>query len=153
MTELSLTLPELGKPDKTQDPKIVTALTTIQNLINGNLDITNFPKAISTTSPAAYTPRIEVTTSSKHANPSSTRPAQVNIDFNMTAVSSFGIVGRLHVGGVIVSEFFCDEKVQGGIRIGTGFWLAPSEEWELEPNGTEAGGAKLSSLFVSYREL
>jgi hypothetical protein len=41
MTTLSLILPEIGKPDHTQDPKIVTALTEIQTWGNGNIGTAN----------------------------------------------------------------------------------------------------------------
>ncbi len=37
MSELSLVLPEIGKPDTTEDPKIVTAFTAIQTFANGNI--------------------------------------------------------------------------------------------------------------------
>jgi len=41
MTEVSLVLPEIGKPDKTQDPRINTAFTAIQTWANGNVDSSN----------------------------------------------------------------------------------------------------------------
>lgn len=41
MTSLSLVLPEIGVPDLTEDPKIVTAFSTIQVWANGNIDSTN----------------------------------------------------------------------------------------------------------------
>ncbi len=45
MTQISLETPEIGKPDKTEDPKIITCFTTIQTAINGNLDSTNLKPA------------------------------------------------------------------------------------------------------------
>lgn len=41
MTSLSLILPEIGVPDVTEDPKIVTAFSTIQTWANGNIDSAN----------------------------------------------------------------------------------------------------------------
>ncbi len=41
MTQISLETPEIGKPDATEDQKIITCFTTIQTAINGNLDSTN----------------------------------------------------------------------------------------------------------------
>ncbi len=41
MTQISLETPEIGKPDKTEDQKIITCFTTVQTAINGNLDSTN----------------------------------------------------------------------------------------------------------------
>ena len=41
MSLIALTLPEVGKPDKTEDPKVTTALTTLQTWANGNIDSTN----------------------------------------------------------------------------------------------------------------
>lgn len=41
MSELSLVLPEVNKPDKTEDPKIVTAFTQIQTWANGNIGAVN----------------------------------------------------------------------------------------------------------------
>ncbi len=37
MSELSLVLPEIGKADRTEDPKIVTAFTQVQTWANGNI--------------------------------------------------------------------------------------------------------------------
>ncbi len=45
MTQISLETPEIGKPDKTEDQKIITCFTTIQTAINGNLDSTNLKPA------------------------------------------------------------------------------------------------------------
>lgn len=39
---ISLSLPQVGQPDSTEEPKIPSDLTIIQNVINGNLDDTNF---------------------------------------------------------------------------------------------------------------
>jgi hypothetical protein len=41
MTTLSLILPEIGKPDKTEDPKLNTALTTVQTWANGGIGTSN----------------------------------------------------------------------------------------------------------------
>lgn len=41
MGQIALTMPTLGQPDATEEPKIVTDLTLIQNVINGNLDTSN----------------------------------------------------------------------------------------------------------------
>jgi hypothetical protein len=41
MSLLSLILPEIGLPDKTQDPKIVTAFSTIQTWANGEIGTAN----------------------------------------------------------------------------------------------------------------
>jgi hypothetical protein len=101
----------------------------------------------------AYSARTSVSISAKHASPSSSRLVWANIDFSLNATTSFGIAARLHVGGVVVSEFFCNESIQGGVRMGTGFLLSPGQEWELEPNGTEGGGAKIAGLNVSYKIL
>lgn len=46
MTIISLELPEIGKPDKTQDPKINTAFSTIQNWANGFIDEENLSVAL-----------------------------------------------------------------------------------------------------------
>lgn len=45
MSILSLILPEIGKPDFTEDPKVNTALTTIETWANGEIDGTNNIKA------------------------------------------------------------------------------------------------------------
>jgi hypothetical protein len=55
MSVLTLVLPEVGQPDKTQDPKINTAFTAIQSWGNGQIDSSNtsatanqlFPKLLS----------------------------------------------------------------------------------------------------------
>lgn len=41
MGEISLTLPEVGQPDRTEDPKIVTALQALETLLNGNIEESN----------------------------------------------------------------------------------------------------------------
>ena len=41
MTALSIELPAIGQPDKTQDPKINTAFTAVQTWANGNIGDTN----------------------------------------------------------------------------------------------------------------
>jgi hypothetical protein len=41
MAEISPQIPEIGQPNNTEDPKIVNALTTITDEINGNLDNDN----------------------------------------------------------------------------------------------------------------
>lgn len=41
MSKLSLILPEVSKPSKTEDPKTDTAFTTIQNWANGEIDGNN----------------------------------------------------------------------------------------------------------------
>ncbi len=41
MSLINLVLPEINKPDKTEDPKVTTALTTLQSWANGNIDSTN----------------------------------------------------------------------------------------------------------------
>lgn len=46
MTQLSLTLPEIGKPDKTEDVKLNTALTQIQTWGNGNIDEANLSSSL-----------------------------------------------------------------------------------------------------------
>jgi hypothetical protein len=38
---VSLTLPTVGQPNSTEDPKINSALTALQNVINGNIDTAN----------------------------------------------------------------------------------------------------------------
>ncbi|SRR6266487_813148 len=45
MALINLTLPVIGQPNATEDPKTLTALTTIQTGINGNIDETNMPTA------------------------------------------------------------------------------------------------------------
>lgn len=41
MGTINLSLPTVGQPNSTEEAKIPTALTTIQNVINGNLDTAN----------------------------------------------------------------------------------------------------------------
>ena len=41
MGQISLQIPQVGQPDSTEDPKVASDLTTIQTVINGNLDATN----------------------------------------------------------------------------------------------------------------
>lgn len=41
MGTISITLPTAGFPNSTEDPKVVTALSTIETVINGNLDDDN----------------------------------------------------------------------------------------------------------------
>jgi hypothetical protein len=43
---LSLNLPIIGQLNSTEDPKILTALTSIQTLVNGNLDAANTSHAL-----------------------------------------------------------------------------------------------------------
>lgn len=38
---ISIQIPQVGQPDLTEDPKVASGLTTIQNVINGGLDSTN----------------------------------------------------------------------------------------------------------------
>jgi hypothetical protein len=45
VSSISLSLPELGQPDKTQDPKIINAFNAITAVVNGNLDAGNFAAA------------------------------------------------------------------------------------------------------------
>ena len=45
MTVLSISEPEIGQPDSTQDPKIISAFTAIESVVNGNLDSGNFAGA------------------------------------------------------------------------------------------------------------
>lgn len=45
MSLLSFLVPELKKPDKTEDPKIANAFTAILAWANGNIDATNFATA------------------------------------------------------------------------------------------------------------
>lgn len=47
MTQLALVLPVIGQPDSTEDPKLNTALTTIQSWANGNVDSSNLTAATS----------------------------------------------------------------------------------------------------------
>lgn len=47
MSTLSLTLPTIGQPDSTEDPKINDAFTAIETWANGNIDATNFVAALS----------------------------------------------------------------------------------------------------------
>jgi hypothetical protein len=42
MGQISLSIPISGQPNSTEDAKVSTDLTTIQTVINGNLDDTNF---------------------------------------------------------------------------------------------------------------
>lgn len=41
MGQISLQIPQSGQPNSTEDPKVATDLSTIQTVINGNLDDTN----------------------------------------------------------------------------------------------------------------
>ena len=41
MSKLTITKPIIGKPDSTEDPKIVTAYDTLETWANGNIDSTN----------------------------------------------------------------------------------------------------------------
>lgn len=45
MSVLTIVKPEIGKPDLTQDPKIVNALTAIENWANGNISSENLLEA------------------------------------------------------------------------------------------------------------
>jgi hypothetical protein len=45
MTKLSITKPEIGKPDSTEDVKLVNALTAIEAWANGEIDTTNLAAA------------------------------------------------------------------------------------------------------------
>lgn len=46
MGQISLALPTVGQLNQTEDPKIPSAFTTIQTVINGNLDATNLTTAV-----------------------------------------------------------------------------------------------------------
>ena len=48
MGTITLELPTLGQPDKTQDVKINTAFTTVQTVINGNLGAPNLESELLT---------------------------------------------------------------------------------------------------------
>ena len=41
MGSITLSIPTVGQPNSTEDPKIATDLTTIETLVNGNIDSTN----------------------------------------------------------------------------------------------------------------
>lgn len=41
MAIISISVPVVGSPNTTEDPKIANALTTLQTLVNGNLDAAN----------------------------------------------------------------------------------------------------------------
>jgi hypothetical protein len=166
---LSLVLPVLKQPDKTEDPKINTAFTTIQTWANGNIESSNVkPESLAAvslskglggavsgeTSAAPYTARTEVTINTNHKGPSTTRPAWANIGFQMTAQSGFGIGAQLFLGGVLVEEWFVAENTVNGkaIPFSTAVWLGAGEEWQLK-SAFEGGGAKVGALYVAYRGL
>lgn len=168
MSLLSLVLPIINQPDKTEDPKINTAFTAIQNWANGNIDSSNVKAeglggtslnkglggAISgETIASAYTARTEVSVNSKIKSPSSTRPVFANIDVQLVPQSLFGTIATLLVGGVPIAEFYVPENVANnvGIKCADAFLLAPSEEWELKD--TAGGGAEAKGLHVAYRAL
>lgn len=148
MTELSLTLPIINKPDKTEDPKINTALTAIQTWANGNVDSSNFPKALSTTTISAYIARAEVNFNETHVQPSLSRPCFANIDFEINPAGGFGAIVEIKVAGAMITEAFFPET-QKLARVPISFLLAPGESWEAHRNET----ARASSLHVSYRVL
>jgi hypothetical protein len=45
MGQISLSIPQVGQPDSTEEPKIANDLTLIENAINGNLDTNNLAAA------------------------------------------------------------------------------------------------------------
>lgn len=71
MSLLSFLVPELKKPDKTEDPKIANALTAILAWANGNIDAANFAAAFKDGEAATECLRT-LGTGSKQAAPGST---------------------------------------------------------------------------------
>lgn len=63
MSRISLIKPVVGQPSKTEDPKVTTALTEIESVINGNLDATNITE--STLSEALLTPAVKTLINAK----------------------------------------------------------------------------------------
>lgn len=59
MSFLSFTVPQVGQPDKTEDPKIANALTAILAWANGEIDATNL-------SGSASQPYLQLMTAGKH---------------------------------------------------------------------------------------
>lgn len=49
MGTISLSIPQTGQPNSTEDPKIATDFTTIQTWANGNIDVSNLSSAAQTT--------------------------------------------------------------------------------------------------------
>lgn len=46
MTQLTLSIPQTGLPNLTEDPKVANDLIQIQNVVNGNLDTGNFASGL-----------------------------------------------------------------------------------------------------------
>ena len=176
MTILSLVLPIISQPDKTEDPKINTAFTAIQSWANGQIDSSNIkpaslvgasikPESLGgntllkgvggaisgETIAATYTARAEVAINAKIKSPSSTRPVWANIDVQLIPQSGFGTIATIFIGGVEGPELYVPENVANGVglRLATTILLAANEEWELK--NVAAAGAKASSLHVAYR--
>jgi hypothetical protein len=152
LTELSLVLPEIGKADKTQDPRIVTALTAITTFANGNIDSSNIKpssieegsikegavtgkklgaETVRLLSGATYS-ALTGGTSAKEEEPSATRPTYVMWMVNAAASQ----------------------------QPGPPFWVLPGEKWKvtvatvfavLAVGGVELATVQLGGNVTSFR--
>lgn len=69
---LSLNLPNLDSLNATEDPKIRTALSSIQTVINGNLDSSNLASGAVTSTQIGTLPQVRVTNTIVQSIPNST---------------------------------------------------------------------------------
>jgi hypothetical protein len=157
MTLLSLVLPILRQPDKTEDPKINTALTTMQNWANGNIDSSNikpeslggasFAKGlngvISGESIKPPTAQTAFSINAKHL-PSATRPVFVLLSYASPRVPPI-IEAKVLVGDTQIAKVaIVAEEAERYFT--TPFICRAGEEWQLLCVGTWG-------LTASYTEL
>lgn len=118
--------------------------------------------AITTTSPATkYIARAESFSkgslasgeSATWTNPSSTRPAWVNLDFTVHSENSRSMEAKVLVGGVLVNEVTAVEN-NGTYQIAStgGYWVAPSEVVTITA-AASGGSTKVNNINISYRLL
>ncbi len=152
MSELSLVLPEIGKPDTTEDPKIVTAFTAVQTWANGNVGTTNIAAegvneanlvkvagtvfAVTPETIRSWSARVVRVLATEY-EPSASRPANVYVIFAGVETAA---AAKLTVGGVEIAEWA--PKSETAI-VSSNFICPKGVKWKLT---TSAGGlTKLES--------
>jgi hypothetical protein len=154
MTTVSLILPEVGKPDSTQDPRIVTAFTTLQTWANGNVDSTNLskgavngeavnkevPRFLSTAKPEAMVAFLNNT----EYEASATRP--VFVTARVGRKSNTTVTMELFVGGVLCMSAQLNGAGETEVGWPVSFLVPPAAKWKIVTAGTGAGTLERSYL-------
>lgn len=97
MTQLSLILPEIGSPSKTEDPKTDNAFIAVQTWANGNIDATNL-KAEGVTAESLATVKSSIVTTEQTREGASygklTTPDEVLVTMRSNGLIAIGFQAR-----------------------------------------------------------